>query len=92
MKALVGAFNQEKASVIMNLRVDLRFKLYLTAAVSNTSYRDKYRDLCLEAGLDSAYLEVVRTISFNIYIVSQITSSINKEIMEATVKSMSPLP
>ena len=33
VKALVGAFNQEKAlvgafSVIMNLRVDLRFKLY----------------------------------------------------------------
>ena len=33
MKALVGAFNQEKAllgafSVIMNLRMDLRFKLY----------------------------------------------------------------
>ena len=33
MKALVGAFNQEKAlvgafSVIVNLRMDLRFKLY----------------------------------------------------------------
>ena len=34
MKALVGAFNQEKAlvgafSVITNLRMDLRFKLYV---------------------------------------------------------------
>ena len=48
MKALVGAFNQEKAlvgafSVIMNLRVDLRVKLYSLASsdtrLLNSSHR-----------------------------------------------------
>ena len=38
MKALVGTFNQEKAlvgafSVIMNLRVDLRFKLWCSSQI-----------------------------------------------------------
>ena len=41
MKALEGAFNQEKAlvgafSVITNLRMDLRFKLYIHQATRHT--------------------------------------------------------
>ena len=40
VKGLVGAFNQEKAlegafSVITNLRVDLRFKLYMTLTAAH---------------------------------------------------------
>ena len=44
MKALVGTFNQEKAlvgafSVITNLRVDLRFKLYYKDLARVTAVR-----------------------------------------------------